>query len=190
MPPTADSTVNPGPHNRMELWLSLYLTAPLDCQRKPQGGQGEAGSKTSGQVLDYSALLLSHSCGELELFLPVFILLWTCPFRGNSVPPEIPGMTLAPRRERDRFLLEVWGWEGEERCREGSGDRTKRASTRTRTHTFWNPLGSRTYNVPIPGEVQFLFGSASVSRIRWYALTCGSLHSASFSWDYVGQARC
>jgi hypothetical protein len=45
-------------------------------------------------------------------------------------------------------------WEGEERCREGSGDRKKRASTRARrTHTFWNPLDPRTYNVPVPREV-------------------------------------
>lgn len=73
MSPTADGTVNPGPHNRIELWLSLYPTAPLDCQRKPQEGQGEAGSKARGQVLDSSVPLLSHSCrGDCGLFSPVF----------------------------------------------------------------------------------------------------------------------
>lgn len=64
MPPVADSAVNLGPQSRMGLWLSLYPTASLDCQRKPQEGQGELESKTSGQVLDCSVPLPSHSCGE------------------------------------------------------------------------------------------------------------------------------
>lgn len=64
MPPTADSTVNPGPHNRMDLWLSLYPTALLDSQRKPQEAQGEVELKTGDRVLDCTGPLLGHSCGR------------------------------------------------------------------------------------------------------------------------------
>lgn len=157
MPPTADSTVNPDPHNRMGLSLSVYPTVPLDCRRKPQEGQGEVESKASGWELDCGATSESFQWGDLGC--------------SHLFPPKIPGMM-----QRDRFLLEAWGvgWEGQERCREGSGDRRKGPNTTARrTYTFRNPLSPRTYNVPVPREVQLLFGAASVSRIRWCALTCG-----------------
>lgn len=47
-------------------------------------------------------------------------------------------------------------------------------------------LSPKTYYVPLPGEVQLFSGAASVSKIKWYALTCSKPYPASLSQNWHG----
>lgn len=67
----------------------------------------------------------------------------------------------------------------------GSEDRIKsRRSNKEDIYLLECFLSPKTYYVPLPGEVQLLSGAASVSKIKWYALTCSEPYPASLSQDW------
>lgn len=64
----------------------------------------------------------------------------------------------------------------------GSEDRIKNKEDVYLLECFLSP---KTYYVS-SGEVQLLSGAASVSKIKWYALTCSEPYPANLSQDWHG----